>query len=60
VQAQTKPPAYFVALVNVKDQDGYNKEFLPKMLPTIKEGVPVLAASTRRTRLAVQRRRTGS
>ena len=38
VQAQTKAPAYFVALVNVKDQDGYSKEFLPKVLPMIKEG----------------------
>ena len=30
-------PAYFVGLVNVKDEEGYTKEFLPKVQPLIKE-----------------------
>jgi uncharacterized protein (DUF1330 family) len=29
LHAQAKPPAYVVAEVTVKDQDGYTKEFLP-------------------------------
>jgi uncharacterized protein (DUF1330 family) len=41
VKAQTTAPAYlpayFVALVNVKDEEGYTKEFLPKVQPLIKE-----------------------
>ena len=27
--AQAKPPAYNVAEITIKDQDGYNKEYLP-------------------------------
>ena len=27
--AQTKPPAYNIAEITIKDQDGYNKEYLP-------------------------------
>jgi uncharacterized protein (DUF1330 family) len=41
VKAQTTAPAYlpayFVGLVNVKDEEGYTKEFLPKVQPLIKE-----------------------
>ena len=29
LHAQTKPPAYNVAEITIKDQDGYNKEYLP-------------------------------
>jgi uncharacterized protein (DUF1330 family) len=29
LHAQTKPPAYNVAEIAIKDQDGYNKEYLP-------------------------------
>jgi uncharacterized protein (DUF1330 family) len=37
LHAQTKPPVYAIAMVNVKDMDGYTKEFLPKVQPAIKE-----------------------
>jgi len=37
LHAQAKPPAYAFAEVDVKDQDGYNKEFLPKAQANIKE-----------------------
>jgi uncharacterized protein (DUF1330 family) len=30
LHAQAKPPAYVVGQINVKDQAGYEKEFLPK------------------------------
>lgn len=29
LHAQSKPPAYNVAEITIKDQDGYNKEYLP-------------------------------
>ena len=29
LHAQAKPPAYNVAEITIKDQDGYNKEYLP-------------------------------
>ena len=29
LRAQTKPPAYNIAEITIKDQDGYNKEYLP-------------------------------
>ena len=29
LHAQAKPPAYDVAEITIKDQDGYNKEYLP-------------------------------
>jgi len=29
LHAQTKPPAYNIAEIAIKDQDGYNKEYLP-------------------------------
>jgi hypothetical protein len=44
----------------VKDQDGYNEEFLPKVLPMIKEGGGEYVAGGFNRRSAVQRRRTGS
>jgi len=37
LHAQAKPPAYVVAEINVKDQDGYAKDFLPKAQAYIKE-----------------------
>ena len=40
LHAQTKPPVYAIAMVNVKDQDGYMKEFLPKAQAGIKKMVP--------------------
>jgi uncharacterized protein (DUF1330 family) len=35
--AQAKPPAYTFVEIDVKDQDGYTKDFLPKAQGTIKE-----------------------
>ena len=37
LQAQAKIPAYAVAEIDVKDQDGYAKDFLPKAQANIKE-----------------------
>jgi uncharacterized protein (DUF1330 family) len=37
LHAQTKAPAYVVAEIDVKDQDGYTKDFLPKAQANIKE-----------------------
>ena len=38
LHAQVKLPAYVVAEIDVKDQDGYAKDFLPKAQANIKEG----------------------
>ncbi len=37
LHAQAKPPAYTWAEIDVKDQDGYAKDFLPKAQANIKE-----------------------
>jgi uncharacterized protein (DUF1330 family) len=37
LHARAKPPAYVFAEVDVKDQDGYAKEFLPKVQANMKE-----------------------
>ena len=37
LHAQAKPLAYIVAEIDVKDQDGYTKDFLPKAQANIKE-----------------------
>ena|ERR1700728_5496739 len=37
LHAQAKPPAYVVAEIDVKDRDGYTKDFLPKAQAAIKE-----------------------
>jgi uncharacterized protein (DUF1330 family) len=37
LHAQTKAPAYVVAEIDVKDQEGYTKDFLPKAQANIKE-----------------------
>jgi uncharacterized protein (DUF1330 family) len=37
LRAQVKLPAFVVAEIDVKDQDGYAKEFLPKAQANIKE-----------------------
>jgi uncharacterized protein (DUF1330 family) len=37
LHAQTKPPGYVLAEIDVKDQDGYTKDFLPKSQANIKE-----------------------
>jgi hypothetical protein len=29
LHAQARPPAYNIAEITIKDQDGYNKEYLP-------------------------------
>jgi uncharacterized protein (DUF1330 family) len=31
LRAQTKPPAYNIAEIAIKDEDGYNKEYLPRI-----------------------------
>ena len=50
LHAQMKPPSYVIAMVNVKDQDGYSKEFLSKVLPSIKEnGGEYLAGGMNKT-----------
>ncbi len=38
LHAQTTPPAYTVAMINVKDEEGYKKDFLPEAQKMIKEG----------------------
>ena len=43
-------PTYVVAMVNVKDQEGYAKNFLPKVMPAIKEnGGEYLAGGMNKT-----------
>jgi uncharacterized protein (DUF1330 family) len=37
LHAQVKPPAYVFAEIDVKDQDGYTKDYLPKAVANIKE-----------------------
>ena len=37
LRAQTKPPAYTFVEIDVKDQDGYTKDYLPKVQAHIKE-----------------------
>ena len=37
LHAQAKLPAYVVAEIDVKDQDGYTKDFLPKAQANIKK-----------------------
>jgi len=37
LHAQAKPPAYAFAEIDVKDQDGYTKDFLPKAQANIRE-----------------------
>jgi uncharacterized protein (DUF1330 family) len=37
LHAQTKPPAYVFAEIDVKDQDGYAKDVLPKAQANVKE-----------------------
>jgi uncharacterized protein (DUF1330 family) len=37
LHAQTKPPAFVFVEIDVKDQDGYTKDFLPKAQANIKE-----------------------
>jgi uncharacterized protein (DUF1330 family) len=37
LHAQAKPPGFIVAEIDVKDQDGYTKDFLPKARANIKE-----------------------
>lgn len=37
LHAQAKPPAYLLVEIDVKDQDGYTKDFLPKAQANIKE-----------------------
>jgi uncharacterized protein (DUF1330 family) len=50
LHAQTKPPVYAIAMFNVKDQDGYMKEFLPKAQAGIKEnGAEYLAGGMNKT-----------
>ena len=38
LHAQAKPPAYTLAEIAVKDEDGYKKDFLPEAQRIIKEG----------------------
>src|ERR1700745_2116161 len=50
LHAQAHVPTYVVAMVNVKDQDGYAKNFLPKVMPAIKEnGGEYLAGGMNKT-----------
>ena len=37
LHAQAKPPAYNVAEITIKDQDGYNKEYLPLVTKAIND-----------------------
>jgi len=50
LHAQGHAPTYVVAMVNVKDQDAYAKQFLPKVMPAIKEnGGEYLAGGMNKT-----------
>ncbi len=45
LHAQAKPPVYYIAEVDVTNQEGYVKEYVPKVQATIKgSGGRVLAA----------------
>lgn len=35
LHAQAKPPAYNIVEITIKDQDGYNKEYLPPITKAI-------------------------
>jgi uncharacterized protein (DUF1330 family) len=37
LHAQTKPSGFVLAEIDIKDQDGYNKDYLPKAQANIKE-----------------------
>ena len=37
LHAQVKPPAYNIAEITIKDQDGYNKEYLPLITKALTE-----------------------
>jgi uncharacterized protein (DUF1330 family) len=37
IHAQSKPPAYVIGQITVRDQEGYTKEFLPKARKGIEE-----------------------
>jgi uncharacterized protein (DUF1330 family) len=37
LHAQVKPPVYNIAEITIKDQDGYNKEYLPLITKTLIE-----------------------
>jgi len=37
LHAQTKPPGYVLAEIDVKDQDGYTRDFLPRAQANVKE-----------------------
>jgi uncharacterized protein (DUF1330 family) len=37
LHAQTKPSGFVLAEIDIKDQDGYNKDYLPKAEANIKE-----------------------
>jgi uncharacterized protein (DUF1330 family) len=46
LHAQAKPPAYFVAMNEVTDQDGFRKNYVPAALASIKaHGGKTLAAN---------------
>jgi len=50
LHAQGHAPTYVVAMVNVTDQDAYAKQFLPKVMPAIKEnGGEYLAGGMNKT-----------
>jgi uncharacterized protein (DUF1330 family) len=50
LHAQGHVPTYVVAMVNVKDQEAYGKQFLPKVMAAIKEnGGEYLAGGMNKT-----------
>ena len=50
LHAQGHAPTFVVAMVNVKDQDAYGKQFLPKVMAAIKEnGGEYLAGGMNKT-----------
>jgi hypothetical protein len=38
IHAQAMPPAYNIAEITIKDQDGYNKEYLPLITKATTDG----------------------
>jgi uncharacterized protein (DUF1330 family) len=49
LHAQTTPPAYTVAMINVKDEEGYKKDFLPEAQKMIKDGGKYIAGGWNKT-----------
>jgi uncharacterized protein (DUF1330 family) len=52
LHAQAKPPVYMIAVNEIKNQDGYSKEYLPAAQKTIKDHGGVYVAAGPGTQIA--------